>query len=166
MKTSEPRIVERAAQPYVAITASVPMTRMAATLPPLNGEVFGWLEARGIAPAGPPLWKYNLIDMDGDLEIEVGVPVADKAAGDDRVRCGVLPAGRYATLRHVGHPDELVDATAALLRWADGEGLRWDVADSPAGERWAARLEVYLTDPQEEPDLTKWETDLVFKLAD
>ncbi|MET9023759.1 GyrI-like domain-containing protein [Actinopolymorpha sp. NPDC004070] len=166
MKTSEPTIVERAAQPYVAITASVPMTRMASTLPPLNGEVFGWLEARGIAPAGAPLWKYNVIDMDRELEIEVGVPVAEKIAGDDRVRCGVLPAGRYATLRHVGHPDELVDATGSLLRWADGQGLRWDVADKPGGERWAARVEFYLTDPADEPDLNKWETDLAFKLAD
>ncbi|MGW0230656.1 GyrI-like domain-containing protein [Actinopolymorpha singaporensis] len=166
MQTSEPRIVERAAQPYVAITASVPMTRMAATLPPLNAEVFGWLEARGIEPAGAPLWKYNVIDMDGDLDIEVGVPVSEEVTGDDRVRCGVLPAGRYATLRHVGHPDELVDATGALLRWADSEDLHWDVTDSPAGERWAARLEIYLTDPQDEPDLNRWETDLAFKLAD
>jgi effector-binding domain-containing protein len=166
MNISKATIIDRAAQPYVAITSSVPMGKLGSDLPPLVGEVFGWLGARDIAPAGDVFWKYNLIDMEGELEVEVGVTVATEVAGDDRVHGGVLPAGRYATLHHVGHPDELIDATAALLKWADSEGLSWDVSDTPAGERWAARLEFYQTDPNEEPDMTKWETDLVFKLAD
>lgn len=166
MNISEPTLIDRAAQPYVAITSSVPMGKLGSELPPLTGEVFGWLGAREIAPAGEVFWKYNVIDMQRELEVEVGVPVASEVAGDDRVRGGVLPAGRYATLHHTGHPDELIDATAALLRWADAEGLSWDVSDTPAGERWAARLEIYFTDPAEEPDMDKWETNLVFKLAD
>lgn len=166
MNISQPTIIDRAAQPYVAITSSVPMNQLGSNLPPLIGEVFGWLGARDIAPAGSPFWKYNIIDMEGELEVEVGIPVASEVTGDDRVQGGVLPAGRYATLHHVGHPDELIDATAALLKWADGESLTWDVSDTPAGERWAARLELYQTDPDEEPDMNKWETDLVFKLSD
>jgi hypothetical protein len=38
--------------------------------------VFAWLRERNIPPAGPPFWKYNAIDMDRLLEVEVGVPVA------------------------------------------------------------------------------------------
>ncbi len=39
---------------------------------------------------------------------------------------------------------------------------------SPAsgGERWGSRLEIYLTDPNEEPDMSKWQTQLAFRLAD
>ena len=29
-----------------------------------------------------------------------------------------------------------------------------------------SRLEIYKTDPAEEPDMSKWETELAFKLAD
>jgi hypothetical protein len=36
---------------------------------------------------------------------------------------------------------------------------------SPEGERWGCRLEIYRTDPQAEPDMTKWETELAFRLA-
>ena len=163
---SEPTIAERGPTPYVAIGVTVPMDRLGEVVPPLNREVFGWLAARGIAPAGPPFWKYDVIDMERDLQIEAGVAVTVPVEGDGRVRAGVLPGGRYATVRHVGHPQTLADATARLLRWADGKGLRWDVAPSPEGDRWVCRLELYLTDPAEQPDMDRWETDLAFRLAD
>jgi hypothetical protein len=34
------------------------------------------------------------------------------------------------------------------------------------GERWASRLEISLTDPRQEPDISKWVTQLAFRLAD
>ena len=33
------------------------------------------------------------------------------------------------------------------------------------GERWGCRLEIYLTDSSQEPDMSKWVTELAFKLA-
>jgi len=131
-----------------------------------TGEVFGWLGAHGIAPAGPPFLKYNVIDMMRQLEIDNGVPVAAPVDGDAEVISGILPAGRYATLTHVGHPSELAEATKALLDWAAGQGLTWDMSPDGDGERWGSRLEIYLTDPREEPDMSKWVTHLAFRLAD
>jgi effector-binding domain-containing protein len=159
---TEPKIIERAAQPYAAIRTLVTMQTIGEVCPPLNGEVFGWLGARGIAPAGAPFWKYNIIDMAGDMELEIDVATAIGATADDRVHTGTLPAGRYVTLHHVGHPSELMNATKTLLDWAAERQLTWDVTD----DRWAARLELYGTDPSDEPDMTKWETDLAFRLAD
>jgi hypothetical protein len=69
-------------------------------------------------------------------------------------------------MTHVGHPDELLEATRTLLDWAASQGLKWDVAPSADGERWACRLESYLTNPAEEPDMSKWVTQLAFRLAD
>ena len=105
------------------------------------------------------------IDMARYLVIEAGVPVAAAVDGDDTVLAGVLPAGRYATLIHVGHPAALVDATARLLAWAAEKGLTFDVSKTGEGEAWAGRLETYLTDPREQPDMNKWETQLAFRLA-
>jgi effector-binding domain-containing protein len=159
-----PRVTDRPEQPYVAIRGLVTMhtfPEIADRLP----EVFAWLGARGLEPAGAPFFKYNVIDMERELEVEAGVPVDAPVAGDGDVLAGILPAGRYATVTHTGHPAELVDATAALLAWADREGLAWDVVDSDRGQRWGCRLEVLNTDPSVEPDMHKWETDLVFRLA-
>jgi len=104
--------------------------------------------------------------MARSLEVEAGCPVAGPVTGDERVVADVLPAGRYATLSHVGHPSTLVAATAALLDWAAAKDLKWDMVPSASGERWGARLEIYLTDPKNEPDMTKWVTELAFRLAD
>ena len=164
--SEEPSIVERPALPYAAIKVLVTMDELGTIVPPLNGEVFQWLAARGAAPAGAPFWKYSVIDMRGSLEVEAGVAVAEPVSGDDRVLGGVLPAGRYVTTRHVGHPNTLMAATAGVLHWAAVHGLAWDRAETPDGERWGARLELYLTDPRDEPDMNKWVTKLAFRLAD
>jgi effector-binding domain-containing protein len=163
--SEEPTIVERPATAYAAIKVLVPMDELGTTVPPLNGEVFQWLAAHHVAPAGAPFWKYNVIDMAGRLEVEAGVAVAEPVSGDQRVLGGVLPPGRYATTRHVGHPSTLMAATAALLEWGAAHGVEWDKAATPDGERWGARLEIYLTDPQDEPDMHKWVTELAFRCA-
>jgi effector-binding domain-containing protein len=162
--SSAPEIETRAEQPYVAIRAKVTMGEIEAFARRF-GEVFGWLDGHDLAPAGPPFFKYNVIDMARELEMEAGVPVATAISGDDQVVAGVLPAGRYATLTHMGHPSELMAATKALLDWAAEQGLAWDVTPGEDGDRWACRLENYLTDPDQEPDMSKWVTQLAFKLA-
>ena len=54
--SEEPTIVERAAMPYAAIKVLVTMDQLGAVVPPLNGEVFQWLGARGSTPVGAPFW--------------------------------------------------------------------------------------------------------------
>lgn len=159
-----PEITERAAQPYVAIRAQVTMQGLG-DLADRLGSVFGWLAARGLEPAGAPFFRYNVIDMEREL-VEAGVPVEAGADGDDQVLSGVLPGGRYATLTHVGPYDGLAAATADLLHWAGEHGIRWDMAAGDDGERWGARLEIYLTDPGSQPDPSTWATQLAFRLAD
>ena len=165
MSEHQPRITHRAEQPYAAIKGVVTM-RTIGRIADRLGEVFGWLGARGVEPAGPPFFKCDRIDMENTLEIEVGVPVATPIAGQGDVEAGVLPAGRYVEVAHSGHPDGLLDVTGNLLAWAAQRGLEWDVRESPEGELWGSRLEFYLTDPAREPDLAKWETELAFRLSD
>jgi effector-binding domain-containing protein len=162
---SEPSVVERDEQPYVGARATVTM----ASLPEVADrvpEIFGWLGDQRIPPTGAPFFKYNVIDMETELQVAVGVPVASLLSDvDDELFAAVLPAGRYATVRHVGHPQDLYNVTARLLAWGDEQGLAWDVTDTDAGQAWACRIEVYNTDPAVEPDMNKWETDLFFRLA-
>jgi effector-binding domain-containing protein len=160
-----PEIVTRTEQPYAAIRARVRWAELNG-LGPRFGEVFAWLGSRGLAPSGAPFFQYNVIDMTGELEVDVAVPVATAVAGDEHMVSGVLPAGRYVTLTHVGPPAELAGVTKSLLDWAAAQGLTWDMTPGEAGERWGGRAEIYLTDPSEEPDMSKWVTQLAFRLAD
>lgn len=85
---------------------------------------------------------------------------------DGDVHAGTLPAGRFAVMTHTGAPDTLMAAAGELLNWALERGLAFDVSQTDVGERWGCRLEIYLTDPAEQPDASKWQTELAFRLAD
>lgn len=159
-----PEVIERPEQPYVAIRTTVTMESIGAAAAHFP-VVFEWLAGHGSGPAGPPFFKYDVIDMASQLQIEVGVPVPARMADDGSIVAGMLPAGRYASIIHVGHPDQLAGAAADLLAWAERNGLAFDTTTTSEGERWACRLENYLTDPAEQPDMNKWETQLAFLLA-
>jgi effector-binding domain-containing protein len=102
--------------------------------------------------------------METRLDIEVGIPVETPVTGDGPVSSGLLPAGRYAVVTHTGPYDGLVSANAALLAWAEENGIAWQMSDD--GKMWGARIEWYETDPAEEPDPQKWETELAFLVAE
>ena len=167
--TDPPEIVHREAQPYVAVQRAVTMDtfeKVADRVP----ELIGWLLQRGIEPAGAPFLRYLVIDMERELLVEAGVPVPGDVPGDvddgGEVAAKVLPEGRYVVVTHLGHPDDLVAVTAEVLAWASEQGLEWDVDPGDAGERWGCRLEVFLTDPREQPDMRLWRTELAFRLRD
>jgi hypothetical protein len=78
--SGSPEVIERAEQPYVAIQATVTMESIgsaSAHFPTL----IEWLARHGSGPPGPPFFKYDVIDMASQLQIEAGVPVPERLAG-------------------------------------------------------------------------------------
>ena len=171
----EVQIQRREAQSYAAIPMQVTMDTLGGAVDQAFPELFGWLARHAIAPAGPPFIRYLVIDMAAGLQIEMGVPVAmaiddggsDGDSGDGgRITPGVLPAGRYAVLRHTGPYDGLIASNAALQRWAEEQGITFDSWDTPEGTAWRARAEHYLTNPAAEPDPSKWEVDVAYLITE
>jgi len=156
-----PEIIELEERPYVALRGKVAMNEISAFADRMR-DVVDWLAAKEIAPNDAPFFKYDVVDMEAGLVMEIGFPVDDLHSGEGEIVTGVLPAGRYATITYHGHPDGLVNATGDLLAWAEQQGLGWDAN----GDNWTARLEIYRTDPREVPDMNDWDTDLQFKLKD
>jgi effector-binding domain-containing protein len=160
----QPQVTRRAPQPY----RSVPFTVTMATFPQAADagfpEIFGWLGDHGVTPSGPPFIRYDVIDMDGELEIEIGVPVAVAPPGDGRVQAGELPGGRYVTLVHTGPFDGLIAANAALQDWAAQQGITLE--SSNGGRRFRGRFEFYPTDPAQEPDPARWQVEIAYLISD
>lgn len=165
---TKPTIEERTEQPYVAIRAQTARRDLGTVIPQLLGDVFAWLGQHNIPPAGAPFIRYLVIDMAAQLDIELGVPVASAVSGDGRICAGVLPAGRYASLVYTGpyEGNGLMEANAALLDWGAAQGLIWDTWAAETGDGFGARLESYLTDPNEEPNPTQSQTEVAIRLAD
>jgi GyrI-like small molecule binding domain len=163
-----PKLQQRAALPYVAIRCQVTEQGVAAAVDPAFPELFRWLGEQGVEPAGPPFIRFLEVDVDGEpLDLEVGVPVADDVSGDERVQADALPAGRYVTLLHAGpyrhatEPD-LAAARVAMQDWAMRQGVVLDSRATDRGSAWGSYVESYLIGPVDEPDYSKWETELMY----
>jgi len=165
MTLSTPRVVQRDARSYLGVHAVVTMATLDETVEMLMGELLARPDIVGAA-TGAPLVRYDVIDMERELVIQIGVPVAPGTPGDDSVVAGVLPAGRYLTATHTGPYADLEEATGAFQNWASEQGYQFDVRPGDSGDVWGCRLEHYTTDPGQEPDQNRWETVLEFRLLD
>ena len=161
-----PEIVARPERPYAYITFTLAMNQMQKPAQDGFPTLFAYLGQRGIEPAGAAFYNYRRIDVSQTLDVEAGVAVARSGPDSGDIRFGMLPAGRYLTVTWHGHPDKLYDATAMLIGWAKERGHVFDVHEKANGDHFACRLEIYESDPADEPDMDKWVTVLEFKLKD
>lgn len=100
------------------------------------GAVAAYLEATGVAPAGPPFARYA-VAPDGGWVIEAGFPVLDAVEGDGDVLPGLLPGGTVAQTVHTGDYASLRAAYEAIETFVAAGGL------TVGEDAW----ESYLDDP-------------------
>jgi effector-binding domain-containing protein len=160
---SGPKIEERTEQPYMGIRTRTPMSGMSKVVNQLFKEMNAWSKKNHVQPARAPFLRFYVIDMEGEMDIEVGIPVETPLPDEGWVTAGLLPAGRYASLIYTGSG---YSGNKALVEWAKANQVAWDRWDDEKGDAFCARYESYLTDPRIEPRKTKWEVEVAIKLAD
>lgn len=164
--TTEPKIDNRTEQIYAGIRQNVTPQEMGGNIiPELIGEVAGWLKQHGIEPQGAPFMRYYVIDMANTMDVEIGFPVAKPITGDDRVKPGVLPAGRYASLVYTD-VTKGYEGNGVLIGWAEKNKIQWDRWDDPKGDAFRSRYEIFIDGPEDDPDPTNWRTEVAIKVAD
>ncbi len=138
---------------YTAVVrGEMPAAEMSTWLPTAYYAVLAYLRRIGAAATGAPFARFTFL---GDtVAVEAGVPVRGEVPGDGEVEPSALPDGPALVTTHVGGYEELGTALGHLTAWAADHGLE------PAGPHW----EVYLTDPNAEPDPTTWRTQLVLPI--
>jgi effector-binding domain-containing protein len=131
------------------VRGEMPASQMPAWLREAYAAVFDCLSRAEVPPVAPPFARLTFL---GDtVAIEAGVPVLAEVAGAGRVQPSSLPEGPAAITTHIGRYEDIAQAVDAVIRWLAGHGLE------PAGPHW----EVYYTDPNAEPDPSRWRTDVV-----
>jgi effector-binding domain-containing protein len=159
----DPKVETRSEIPYVGIRAVTPFRGMLRARDELLAEVTDWASRSGVDATGYGFLRLHVVDMRGDMDIEVGLVTKRPTGFEGRICSGVFPAGRYATLAYRGVG---TGANRALFQWAAAQQLDVDYRRVPAGDAFACRYEAYLTDPAIEPRKKQWRIELAFKLAD
>jgi effector-binding domain-containing protein len=161
---TQPKLEDRTDLNYMGIRTQAALPELPTVIPQLLDEVMGWLQKQGAAPAGAPFIRYHVINMESKLDIELGWPVAKPLSGNERVKAGVIPAGRYATLIYTDVKNGM-NGNKVLIDWATANGIKWDRWDDKNGDAFRSRVETFLTNPDDEPDMSKWQTEVAIKLV-
>lgn len=161
-----PQITTRSPQAYACMRFTVRMDQMQRPAHEGFPIVFKTLADQGIPAVGAAFYNYRRINMAETLDVEAGVAVERPGSDTEHVKFSTLPGGRFVTLRWHGHPDQLEAVTAMLIGWLRQTGRPLDVEERADGDHFACRLELYETDPAEQPDMAQWVTQLAFKLKD
>jgi effector-binding domain-containing protein len=106
----------------------VPPKELAQFVPAACGEVWSFIRSAGLPRPGRHLALY----LDAQGAVEVGAEVSEPFAGNDRVHCSQLPAGRVVTTIHYGPYGLLSDAHAAIREWCAAHGhqrsgMSWEI---------------------------------------
>jgi effector-binding domain-containing protein len=150
-------VEEREPQPVLSIRSTVAVAELAQAQGARLSELWGSMQARGVAPLGPPFVRYHTF-AETETDVELGFPVGPGVAGSGRIEAGQLPGGAAIVTWHFGAHDSLGDAYRRLEGWLETNDRE------AGGSAW----EVYWwIDPGREPDPsswpapTEWRTELV-----
>lgn len=97
---------------------------------------------------GHPYTAYHLWEPPTRIIMEVGIPLAELIPGEDPIKAVSSPGGKVVRAVHWGAYEKVGAAHDALAKYI--EVLDLEIIGSP----W----EVYITDPNQEPDTARWET--------
>jgi effector-binding domain-containing protein len=148
-----PTVVELDPQDAVVVRGDVAVADLPQFFQTAFVSSFTAARDSGVAISGPPFAFYPEMPTE-TVAIEAGFPVSAPIEASGDVHPLVLPGGKAIELIHIGPFEALAETYSALQAWMDEEGHQ------PAAGMW----EVYLTDPQVEPDQSKWQTKIVWPI--
>ncbi|MEZ5872606.1 MAG: GyrI-like domain-containing protein [Nitratireductor sp.] len=161
---SIPSVVEREAEPFLAIAATGEMAKLPEFAPPKFVTLHGFM-AKNDIEGRYGFFRYRRFSG-GSVMLDVGTATTALFKSEGEVLAGELPAGRYVSATFTGPYDRLYDAFLMLEGWLKGRGLA--CKGTHDGESWepACQLEIYRISPADTDDPMKWETDLLLKITD
>lgn len=156
------KLVERPKLIYAGIKKTIKMDGLKDFMQADMPKVFAWLNAHKIKPAGPEFLRYTYVDMGNALDIEVCVPISKAVRGDQTVRVTAVPAGKFASLTHIGDFGGLYGTNGAIQNWIKSQNLTVKMQKVGKRDEFVGRLEVYKSGPWNQTDVTKWETEVLY----
>ncbi len=138
----------------VAIKEKCEISQVSSKMMQMYSSLMKHLNEHNEEIAGFPFTIYHSMEEDGFITIECGLPVSKKLEENDKIKSIELPAGNTIMASHFGHYTTLKLTYEAIQKYIEENNL----------EIIGAPFEVYVTDPIQEPDQSKWETKVYFPI--
>lgn len=139
-----------ASRPIAAVHASVPLGHVATAWRAALDKVWSFLRRHdGLRTDGHNIFVYHHPDRPGaPIECDFGVEVSSVFAGEDEIVFTHTPAGHVASTVHIGPPDQLTSATAAIHEWCLANhrslaGVSWEIYGDPGDDPAILEVEVF-----------------------
>ena len=146
---TEIRMSEHPPQTTAAVRERVPVNELPEFFGRALHQAMAAVHEQGRQPQGPPFSLYHGMPTD-TVDVEAGFPVDGPITAVDGVTPGSLPGGRVVEATHLGPYDELPQTYEEIIAYMKEQGL------TPSSDMW----EVYLSDPEQEPDPATWRTQI------
>ncbi|RPJ74059.1 MAG: hypothetical protein EHM20_11230 [Alphaproteobacteria bacterium] len=142
------------AQKTLVMKADVAMAEIGPKMGEMYGALFGYLQAKGIAPAGAPFAVYYSFDPNGNTVFEAGIPIAEPVEGNESITYKEFPVMKVVSTLYTGTYEGMMPVY---------EGLQKHMQENKL-ESTGASWEVYLTDPTVVKDPSENKTLIYFPI--
>jgi effector-binding domain-containing protein len=115
------------------------------------GRLFSMADSSGLEMTGPPFTIWYKWEGE-EFEFDNCIPVSESINPGEGVRAIQTYSGKVVSVLHTGHYSTAHNSWMVLENWMKENAL----------ESNGDPMEVYLTNPQDEPDPTNWVTELVW----
>jgi effector-binding domain-containing protein len=139
--TYQCELKETTSQPVLSVRTRTSIQELPNVMAQVYPAISQYLEEQGEQPAGAPFAAYYNMDVQ-DLDVEIGIPVAEALAPTADFQASVIPGGRAATCIHVGPYSAISQAYEALEKWVQENGYQTS----------GTAYEMYIDDPGMVPE--------------
>ena len=134
---------------YLGIRDKVKFEKMSEFFGSSYGQILGFMGASGIDLSGAPsgvYFTYDMINMESELL--AAIPVAKAYDAPDGIELFTLPAGKALEIDYFGPYEGSYEPHSVMESYMKDLGFKYK----------GPTVEEYITDPQSEPDQSKWHT--------
>lgn len=159
VRTENMEVVIWESQPYVYILDSCKVSNISAKLAKVYEEIYRSLASQGIIPISQPFAKYlsfpqNLGD-ENKVILQAGAFMETGIETSGRIQIGNSKSGNTIQASHFGVYETAGKTHDTMKKYCDDNG--YTIIGSA--------YEMYITDPGLEPNPAKWETKVIYELA-
>jgi effector-binding domain-containing protein len=143
-------LADVAARPIAAVRERVPVGRVAEAWRPALDRVWAFLRGHdGLRTDGHNIFVYHHpVEPGAPMAVDFGVQVSRPFAPEDDIVFTHTPAGHVASTVHVGPPEGLARANAAIEDWCRANhrrpaGVSWEIYGDPGDDPATFEVQVF-----------------------